>query len=237
MSPSRALRAAARAGAALLLVLLCSGCAVGRYVRDRALDVTDIIDIKYGTCIGVGAKAEITHFLGAGAGAAALGVQREWYGRRSIKSRGFAFAHAGAIGVDGGFGSPNPEGWSDEPADVYFLLVNGTALADFLVAPGGDARIDLIDVTQTQRRRAREAAADPDAPPAHPPTPPLVDRWRIGAEVLIPAVNFGLYVNLGEVADLVLGLFTIDIADDDGVSKGELYALPPRVHSDETIVW
>ena len=46
---------------------------------------------------------------------------------------------------------------------------------------------------------------------------------------------FGLYLNLGELVDFLLGIGTLDIADDDGVPKGERFGLdfrtefePPR---------
>ena len=37
----------------ILLLLLCSGCAdLAVYVRDRTLDFTDVVDLKYGWCMG-----------------------------------------------------------------------------------------------------------------------------------------------------------------------------------------
>ena len=71
----------------------------------------------------------------------------------------------------------------------------------------------------------REAARDE---PSWPPTPPLGTRWRFGAEALVLGANFGIYFNLGELFDFIIGWTTIDIQDDDGYGKGDLYELPPR---------
>lgn len=50
--------------------------------------------------------------------------------------------------------------------------------------------------------------------------PPLIDRWRFGAEWLLPEVTFGAYLNLGQVWDLLAGLAGADPAGDDGIPKG-----------------
>jgi hypothetical protein len=202
---------------ALLATLLFvgPGCTVGNYAGDRFMDLTDIIDIKYGTAIGVGAKVEITQYMGAGAGAAALGYSREWYGRRSMEMNGFAFVHAGVIGVDGGYGSPNPNGWSNERAEVYFLLVNGTAFADFEIAPGGDGQTEDTVSSEKLQEQASDVADD-DTPDFE--RLPSLAYWRFGGEVIIPSVQFGIYFNFGELVDFVSGIFGGDPARDDELS-------------------
>ena len=40
---------------------------------------------------------------------------------------------------------------------------------------------------------------------------------------IIPPAHAGLYLNLGEFVDFLVGLTTIDIADDDGTPKSEQY--------------
>lgn len=45
-------------------------------------------------------------------------------------------------------------------------------------------------------------------------------RTRIGGEVLLPVITAGFYVNLLELADFLVGITTIDLADDDGVDLG-----------------
>jgi hypothetical protein len=50
--------------------------------------------------------------------------------------------------------------------------------------------------------------------------PPLLDRFRLGFEVLLPRVNGGLFLNAGEILDLLGGFIGWDPARDDGVTKG-----------------
>lgn len=44
---------------------------------------------------------------------------------------------------------------------------------------------------------------------------PVIDRFRFGAEVLLLNIDAGLYLNLGEVVDLLVGLVGFDPAGDD----------------------
>jgi hypothetical protein len=46
--------------------------------------------------------------------------------------------------------------------------------------------------------------------------PAMLDRWRFGGELVLPFVQGGIYLNVGQVLDLVIGLTTLDIGDDDG---------------------
>ena len=136
--------------------------------------------------------------------------------------RGVEIVHAGAIGIDGGYGSPNPGGWSNERAEVYFLLVNSTALADFGIAPNADARWDHLLKGEHEARVAKEDLPRADTfEPFHP-----LDYWRFGAEVIIPSVQFGLYFNFGQLIDFVAGIGTFDPAGDDGVSFFDTYNIP-----------
>lgn len=103
-----------RRGACLALVLFASACAsVERYARDRLMDVTDIVDFKYGDAWGFGFKIELTLYLGTGLGLGELEHTREWYGRHAtdftLNKQGGpldwldgTFAQAGIIGTDGG---------------------------------------------------------------------------------------------------------------------------------------
>lgn len=179
---------AAGARGALALAALLPGCAsVERYARDRLLDVTDVVDFKYGRAWGLGFKLEITLYFGTGLG---LGVQqwtREWYGRHATDFELDAagprswmsgiFAHLGVIGVDGG--SPG------DTAQSAFNTVGFNALM---------------------------LSADTTAPP-------LIDRWRVGGELLLPGAIGGIYLNLGELWDFVAGVFGSDPAGDDGEAK------------------
>jgi hypothetical protein len=46
--------------------------------------------------------------------------------------------------------------------------------------------------------------------------PPMFDRWRLGGELVLPFVRGWLYPNQGQLADLMIGLTTLDLARDDG---------------------
>lgn len=174
--------------AALLLgsALLFPSCrSVGTYVKDRALDLSDIIDVKYGFAVGIGAKVEASMYLGAGVGWATVYDCREWYGRRSVIIGEQTFLHLGLVGWDG---TQELFDRGDDATDWYSVVL--------------PINLGAID---------------------HPDNPALLQRWRFGGEVLLPFVQLGLYLNLGEVADFILGLATIDIAADDGMSMNDKY--------------
>src|SRR5262245_51932556 len=173
----------------LLLVLLPACASIERYARDRLLDVTDVVDFKYGEAWGFGVKAEITLYLGTGLGLGVVESSREWYGRRAtdftLDREGGPgawfeglFAHAGIIGTDGG-----------SAGDAAQSALNTVFLNVLLLSGDSDA-------------------------------PPMIERWRIGLEVLLPEVTGGMYLNLGELWDLLAGLGGGDPAEDDGVRKG-----------------
>ncbi len=175
---------------ALPLLLALAACAsVDRWMGDRLLDVTDVVDLKHGYAHGLGVKLEATLYLGAGFGIGFVESSREWFGRYkedfTLDKQGGPgawfeglFAHAALLGVDGG--SATSAGQS---------AIHTIGLNVFLLA--GDAH-----------------------------APPLIDRWRFGAELLLPGVTFGAYLNLGELWDLAAGLAGEDPAEDDGVWKG-----------------
>lgn len=91
-------------GPAVLLALLVilNGCAdVAPYLRDRALDLTDVLDLKAGLGFGLaGVKAEASDYIGAGVGIGHTGTGPEWYGRRFYSNPGGYFFHILAVGVD-----------------------------------------------------------------------------------------------------------------------------------------
>jgi hypothetical protein len=173
--------------AALLgLAMSLPSCgSVGGYMKDRIMDFSDIVDVKYGYGFGLGAKVETTLYVGAGAGVGFISQGREWYGRRSIADYDQWFVHFVLGGWDG----------SQVPFDR-----GGTATDWYgIVLPVNLSALD------------------------HPWSPPMLQRWRFGFEFLVPFVNFGLYLNGGEVGDFFVGFSTLDIADDDGVSLTEVY--------------
>ncbi|MFT7463338.1 MAG: hypothetical protein ACI9EF_001682 [Pseudohongiellaceae bacterium] len=192
--------------ALLGLVVTMAGCS---YPGDRLRDVTDILDLKIGTGIAAGVKGELTNYFGVGAGLGVLGYTREWYGRRSYETYGGSFMHLGIMGIDGGTGMFHQKDGDQSYADLYFVFVNTSAFADHF------GNRDTVYAVAFQR------------PPGFEPVP-VFDRFRLGAEFLIPGLTFGLYLNLPEIVDLVGGIFFWDPASDDGIGKFELYGTPEQ---------
>lgn len=170
-------RCGMRLAALLLLAALPAGCA---YSADRGRDLLDIVDLKGGRSMGLGAKVEATLYLGAGVGFATLGDTTEWYGRRRIDSPGTGPYSGGLFGhvLLAGFDTQTPQGGPPSQDSLNVLTINRVAFADH-------------------------------------DDPAMLDRWRFGGELVLPFVRGGLYLNVGQVLDLVLGLATIDIAGDD----------------------
>ena len=173
-----------RSALTLLLgfALFTPGCS---YVKNRVLDMSDVIDIKYGYAVGAGVKVEATNWVGVGVGWGIMPKTREWFGRRSHVAYDQEFMHfilAGRDGTKRSWGEPSADG-----TDFYNIVL-----------PINIAALDHS-------------------------TPPMLQRFRVGFEFIIPTANGGLYLNLGELADFILGLATIDIAGDDGVPKSAQY--------------
>ncbi len=53
--------------------------------------------------------------------------------------------------------------------------------------------------------------------------PPMIDRWRFGGEFMAFGLVGGAYLNLGELADFVLGIGTLDIAEDDAMAWNSVW--------------
>lgn len=175
-----------------LTAALLPGCgSFGTYAKDRIMDLSDIVDVKYGGTlqdglpVGVGAKFEASSYVGGGLGLAAIPHSREWYGRRSVVSYEGYFVHALILGWDGG----------------QIPLDDGVDATDWyqVVLPVNLSAID------------------------HPRSPPMLQRWRFGGELIVPLVMGGLYLNFGELVDFFAGFGKVDLAGDDGVSITETY--------------
>jgi hypothetical protein len=78
LSPAR------RRLACAALALLGNGCgSVGTWACERGLDLTDIVDLRYGTGIGLGVQLEATTYFGAGLGASSVSWTGAFHGRGS----------------------------------------------------------------------------------------------------------------------------------------------------------
>lgn len=84
---------------ALVLLASSSGCA---YLRDRALDLTDVVDPKFGYGGGgLGAKVEATTFVGAGLGLGQGWDDVEYFGREARSRPQTVVAQLVLLGADG----------------------------------------------------------------------------------------------------------------------------------------
>ncbi len=91
-----------RACLASLVGCCLAGCAsVGTYFRDRALDASDIIDLKGGVGgQGLGVKAEPLPFTGLGLGVAMSYRTTEWFGRSALRQDEAIFIHFVLFGLE-----------------------------------------------------------------------------------------------------------------------------------------
>ncbi len=182
------------------MTLLCQSCAhLMAYGEDRVRDISDVIDVRYGTGFGLGVSVQWTELLGTGLGCSTEWYQRQWYGRKSIEVRDGLFAQALIFGVDGDYVRREAQGanyWecmSSTGNTTWFIFRltgisrEGWGNEEWFTKPGGVA--------------------------------PSAEFARIGGAVFLPGVNGGIYVNLGEVIDFVSGLFGYDPMNDDDYPK------------------
>ena len=175
----------------------CSGLAT--YGVDRARDLSDVIDVRYGTGLGLGvyAQACLGIPLGAGLGASSESYSRQWFGRKSVVMRDGLFAHAIFMGVEG------------LGADAE----QTTGSMDFLGLRTSSGSIYSKDWRGTEAWFQSPAG-----------NPPQLDRFRFGATVFLPGVNGGVFLNVGEIFDFLTGLVGFDLMRDDGIPK---FSAPP----------
>ena len=114
----------------LPLLLLLPACTGDNYLSRRFMDLTDVVDVKYGTGIGLGAKLEATMYLGSGLGVSSQSYTREWFGRRSIEVRDGAFFHAIVGGGDGLYVDATPGHGSANGLLLDFVALEGPGPGD-----------------------------------------------------------------------------------------------------------
>lgn len=182
------------AALALGFVLL-PGC---QYTRDRVYDLSDVVDVRVGLAYGAGAKVEATRWHAVGLGYAWQPWTWEWFGRRAVE-REQLFLHLGF----GGWEVRSAHG--SEHDRLYALTV------------------DILQFTRDARDHGGWRDRLPDhvqqtIPNRQPPWPRLIDRFRFGGHLML-GVDFGLYLNVGQLYDFVAGLVGYDPAEDDGLDK------------------
>ena len=180
------------AAAVLLAAALASGgCTTSpSWGMDRLRDLTDIVDVRYGTGVGLGVQADALLLLGTGVGWSDVTYSRVWYGRHSV----------------------------DTGHRTFLGLLLYSSFGDYEY-PGDAARtwcnVLLLNIASIGPARA---SGDEDWF-QHDNGPPIMDRLRVGATLFLPGVHGGLYLNVGEAIDFVLGIFFLDPSGDDGVPK------------------
>jgi len=184
-----------RHAAWLLLALGCPACSgLAEWSLDRARDLSDVVDVRYGTGLGLGAhvRADVWVPLGAGLGASTESSSRQWFGRKSVEMRDGLFAGMVLIGREG-------QGLICEPTtgsvELFGVNFKGAGIYD-------------SDWRGTDAWFQSPAGS-----------PPQIDRFRIGATIFLPGVNGGLFINFGELADFFTELVGYDLMRDDGIPK------------------
>jgi len=183
-----------RAAALLLAAALAgAGCTTSSaWGSDRLLDLTDVVDVRYGTGVGLGVQLDATMIFGTGLGYSTVDRTRAWFGRHSVETLNTAFFGM-VLGSTLGWRHTPPD-----PAHGWFdvLFVNVSVILGHPMEASGDESWFAYD-----------------------DGPPLIDRFRFGTTLFLPGVHGGLYLNVGEVFDFVLGIFFLDPSGDDGVPK------------------
>ena len=179
--------------AALLLsaALTSGGCTSSpAWGTDRLRDLTDIVDVRYGTGLGFGVQVDALMLVGTGVGWSDVSWTRVWYGRHAVETSNRTFVGALVVSSFGHYDYPG------DPAKNWLNIVglNITSLGP-ATASGDEAWFE------------RDQG------------PPIIERLRPGVTLFLPGVHGGLYVNVGEVVDFVLGIFFLDISSDDGIPK------------------
>ncbi|MFT7465638.1 MAG: hypothetical protein ACI9EF_004007 [Pseudohongiellaceae bacterium] len=149
------------------------------YLSERAWDLSDVVDVKYGTGIGLGVKAEATIYFGLGLGLGEDFYVREWFGRMSAEERDWMSLQ---VLLGGGEGN----------------AIHGSGPMDTFSVFGIDVMAEVAK------------------------WPGPSSGWRFGGEVMVPFAHLGLYLNVGELVDFLLGIGTLDVAGDDGIAKWPL---------------
>jgi hypothetical protein len=212
----------------IVLLLACvMGCAgFGQYMKDRGNDLADCFTVRGGIEYGIGARAQVTNYLGASIGGASEKVEAGYFGRTPVRAEwggwlGFPFVQlAGlqfgiALAIDG---------WVDVPRNTA-----GGLLLAFSSLFCTDAR-GYHDRSLPQGLCALGVNIAEFCPTGwlgfgnmdermEPHTPFLREKFFIEIGACLGVVGFDIGFNPVEFVDFLLGWTTLDITGDDGAAE------------------
>jgi len=177
----------------------CSGVP-SSYGQDRLRDLSDVVDVRYGTGVGLGLGVQFGDIFRTGVGCSTEWYQRQWFGRKSVEVHDGLFAYGVIIGYDGDYlRRLGPGEWVKEGS-----------------AATGSFNMLLLTVTNEPKPSWSGDETWFTQPGGDPP---LLTTGRIGGAIFLPAANAGLYLNVGEIADFFGGIVGFDLLGDDGYPK------------------
>lgn len=210
-----------RIPALLALLLACAGCAgVGRYARDRALDLADCFTLAAGPGLIADVDVHLTEWVATGAG---VGLSQKW---------GFAGRHPVGFGGDDARTGLDVHVTAPLVPLGFWLMPRGTTpgctecatlrffCTDFCIRDGeAPAPYNWSPYSQASRSiLLLNMCPFHDCPEAGP-RPKTIDAFdlSLGATVLPVSVRAGF--SPGQFLDFLLGWFGLDIASDDSLPK------------------
>jgi hypothetical protein len=229
-------RTASKLAALVCAVILLAGCADFKtYMRDRGNDLADCFTLRVGTCYGLGARAQLTNFLGVSVLGCIEQKQVGYFGREPVRVKDgvsvgmpvpqVAAPFLGAM-VALGIGK-----MPSNPAAGLKTFLTGFPCTDVRVH--GDASLPqayaLLGVNGAEFVGAEKLPfLDPDERMV-PATPFLREKFfvEIGAQLFYVCFDIGF--NPVEFVDFLLGWSTLDISGDDAYNRpqaAEEEALP-----------
>lgn len=194
---------AARFWVVVTLATLCQACeGVATYGQDRRRDLSDVVDVRYGTGVGLGVMLEAGPFT-TGLGSSSEWYYPRWYGRKPVEVRDGLFAFGIVAGYDGDYirrlGRHDWVAQGDSSTGNFAILL-----------------LNLSAGTQRPMSGTEEWFTQPGG------DPPLLTCASLGGTLFLLVANAGLYFNAGEALDFVCGVAGADPMHDDGVPKFEV---------------
>jgi hypothetical protein len=200
--------------AMVFTAMLGSGCAdFSTYMKDRGNDLADCFTLRVGRGYGLGARFQVTNYLGA-----AVGFSQErkvgYFGREPVEVRGFWS------------GIPVPQIVSAMPLlavpfsalsrkEQYFTPLEWLKMWFKMVLTTEWASYEKGLITESERFLGVNLAEFTEPGWLDPPPPFIREKLFIEVGAALFAFGFDVGFNPAEFADFLLGWFSIDLASDD----------------------